>query len=86
MFSFAALQTSVLAAATSHEASQWQLKWDLELVNIIFGAVFNCGLANLFMTWCASVKGPIFVASFPPLGLVFTTIFETMFLALLDRL
>ncbi|KAJ8615823.1 hypothetical protein MRB53_035195 [Persea americana] len=80
MFLFASLQTSVLAAAASHEASQWQLKWDLELVNIVFGAVFYCGLANLFITWCAGMKGPIFVASFPPLGLVFTTIFETVFL------
>lgn len=43
-------------------------------------AIFYGGLVNLIITWCAGVKGPIFVASFSPLGLVFTTIFETVFL------
>ena len=43
MFLFASLQTSVLAAAASHEASQWQLKWDLELVNIVFGVSILLG-------------------------------------------
>lgn len=39
MFLFATLQTSVVAAFASHEASEWQLKWDLELVNILFGVI-----------------------------------------------
>ncbi|XP_058094120.1 WAT1-related protein At3g18200-like [Magnolia sinica] len=76
MFFFATLQTAAVAAITSRKASQWRLKWDLELLNIFFGAIFNSGLSNLLITWCASRKGPIFVASFPPLGLVFTTILE----------
>ncbi|KAL5990986.1 hypothetical protein ACLOJK_011892 [Asimina triloba] len=74
MFFFGTLQTAVVAAVTSHKASEWKLNLDLEI------GVFYCGVANLFTTWCAGVKGPIFVASFAPLGLVFTTILEMAFL------
>ncbi|XP_058094118.1 WAT1-related protein At3g18200-like [Magnolia sinica] len=80
MFFFGTLQTAVIAVFTSHEATEWKLHWDLELVNIFFGALFYCGLSNLFTTWCAGVKGPIFVASFAPFGLVLTTILEIIFL------
>ncbi|XP_058094112.1 WAT1-related protein At4g01440-like isoform X2 [Magnolia sinica] len=80
MFFFGTLQTAVIAVCTSHEATEWSIHWDLELLNIVFGALFYCGLSNLFTTWCAGVKGPIFVASFAPFGLVLTTVLEIIFL------
>ncbi|XP_068664644.1 WAT1-related protein At3g18200-like [Aristolochia californica] len=80
MFFFATLQTSVIAAISSHRATQWQLKWDLELLNIFIGGALNSGLANFFVAWCAGLKGPVFVASFSPLGLLFTTVLDTIFL------
>ncbi|KAK9138602.1 hypothetical protein Sjap_009196 [Stephania japonica] len=80
MFAFAVLQQALVAAILSHNSSQWKLKWNLELVNIFVGGTLNSGVANLFMTYCSSVKGPVFVGSFSPLGLVFTTILETVFL------
>lgn len=36
----------------------------------------NSGLANFFVAWCAGLKGPVFVASFCPLGPLFATILE----------
>ncbi|MCL7021851.1 hypothetical protein MKW94_028297 [Papaver nudicaule] len=80
MFLFATLQTGIVAILLNREASQWQLKWDLELLNIVVGGALNSGLANFFVAWCAGLKGPVFVASFSPLGLLFTTILETIFL------
>ncbi|XP_058094121.1 WAT1-related protein At4g01450-like [Magnolia sinica] len=80
MFFFATLQTCVVAGILSHKASQWQLKWDLELLNIFIGGALNSGLANFFVAWCARLKGPVFVSSFSPLGLLFTTILESIFL------
>ncbi|XP_058092515.1 WAT1-related protein At3g18200-like [Magnolia sinica] len=80
MLFFGTLQTIVLATITSREASQWQLQWDLELLNIIFGAVFYCGLSNVFTMWCAYKKGPIFVSAFSPLSLVFTNILQILLL------
>ncbi|KAK9159724.1 hypothetical protein Syun_006065 [Stephania yunnanensis] len=80
MFAFAVLQQALIAAILSHNSSQWKLKWNLELVNIFVGGTLNSGVSNLFMIYCSTVKGPVFVGSFPPLGLVFTTILETVFL------
>ncbi|XP_010268214.1 PREDICTED: WAT1-related protein At3g30340-like isoform X2 [Nelumbo nucifera] len=77
MFFFGTLQTSVVAAILSREASDWKLKWDLELLSIVFGGVLNSGLAYLLLTWGASIKGPIFVAAFTPLTFVFAAIMET---------
>ncbi|KAL5990987.1 hypothetical protein ACLOJK_011893 [Asimina triloba] len=76
MLFFAALQSIVVAAISSHRASEWQLKWDLELVNAVYGAVFYYGVSNMITVWCASKRGPVFVASFTPLSLVFTSILE----------
>ncbi|KAL5990983.1 hypothetical protein ACLOJK_011889 [Asimina triloba] len=80
MFFFGMLQTAIVAGVTSPKASEWKINLDLEIANVLFGGVFCCGMTNLFTTWCAGVKGPIFVASFAPLGLVFTTILEMAFL------
>ncbi|XP_068666576.1 WAT1-related protein At4g01440-like [Aristolochia californica] len=80
MFFFATIQTALIALFVSPVLSQWQLKWSLELLNIFFGAVCYNGLSNLFITWCATVKGPTFIASFSPLGLLFATLLETLFL------
>lgn len=117
MFFFATLQTSIIAAILSHKASKWQLKWDLELLNIFIGVstsrltiwssslehfnisliainsphtkiaqtclvqgALNSGLANFFLAICARLKGPVFVSSFSPLGLLFATILESIFL------
>ncbi|XP_058094110.1 WAT1-related protein At4g15540-like isoform X3 [Magnolia sinica] len=66
-------------------------EWVFGLVMVVLGvlalstwilllALFYCGLSNLFTTWCPGVKGPIFVASFAPFGLVLTTILEIIFL------
>ncbi|KAK9138839.1 hypothetical protein Sjap_009433 [Stephania japonica] len=81
MFLCATFQTAILAAILSHNnASDWTLKWNLELILIVFGGVLNSGIANLLYTWSASVKGPIFVATFSPLTYVFTTILDVAFL------
>ncbi|XP_058094098.1 WAT1-related protein At3g18200-like isoform X2 [Magnolia sinica] len=53
MFFFATLQTMVVAAITSHKASKWSLKWDLELLNIVFGHCWidhgSCGALHIPM-------------------------------------
>ncbi|KAK1267033.1 WAT1-related protein [Acorus gramineus] len=80
MFGCATLQTGVMAAFLCRRASLWQLNWDMELLNIFIGGALNSGLANLFVAWCAGLKGPVFTAAFSPLGLIFTTLLETVFL------
>ncbi|KAL5990971.1 hypothetical protein ACLOJK_011877 [Asimina triloba] len=80
MYFFGTLQTCVIAAFTSTKASEWKLKWDLELLNIFFGGVLNSGIGIFIFAWCARVKGPLFVAVFAPLTLLFTAVAEILFL------
>ncbi|KAG9447086.1 hypothetical protein H6P81_013214 [Aristolochia fimbriata] len=80
MYFFGTIQTGVLAAVVSRDASEWKLNWDLELLNIIFGGVLNSGIGIFIFTWCARVKGPLFVAVFAPLTLLLTAIMEAVFL------
>ncbi|KAG9447083.1 hypothetical protein H6P81_013211 [Aristolochia fimbriata] len=80
MLCCATLQQCVVAAIVSHKLSQWKLKWDLELVDILFGGALNSGLSNVLYTWCASLKGPVFVATFSPLTYAFAAVLETAFL------
>ncbi|XP_058094122.1 WAT1-related protein At3g18200-like [Magnolia sinica] len=80
MYFFGTLQTCVLAAFVSREASEWKLKWDLELLNIFFGGVLNSGIGIFIFSWCARVKGPLFVAVFAPLTLLLTALADMLFL------
>ncbi|XP_068647650.1 WAT1-related protein At3g30340-like [Aristolochia californica] len=77
---FATLQGAAVAAITGHKPSEWRLSWNLELLNIFIGGILYNGLANLFVTWCVAKKGPIFVASFSPLAVVFATFLGVVFL------
>ncbi|XP_019054607.1 PREDICTED: WAT1-related protein At5g07050-like isoform X2 [Nelumbo nucifera] len=53
MFFFGTLQTSVVASILSREASDWKLKWDLELLSIVFGCYWinrdSSGALHIFM-------------------------------------
>ncbi|XP_077212005.1 WAT1-related protein At2g39510-like [Tasmannia lanceolata] len=80
LYFFGTLQTCVLAAFVSRNTSEWKLKWNLELLNIFFGGVLTSGIGNFIFTWCARVKGPLFVAMFSPLTLLFTAIMDMIFL------
>ncbi|XXG89256.1 hypothetical protein AAC387_Pa12g1304 [Persea americana] len=80
MYFFGTLQTCFLVAFVKINAYEWKLKWDLELLNIFFGGVVNSGIGIFIFSWCARVKGPLFVAVFAPLTLLFTAIVEVLFL------
>ncbi|KAK9141312.1 hypothetical protein Scep_010993 [Stephania cephalantha] len=80
MYLFGTLQTCLIAIFTSHEASKWKLNWDLELLNIVTGGILNGGVAMFIFTWCAKKRGPLFVAVFSPLNLLFTAVIEMVIL------
>ncbi|XXG89257.1 hypothetical protein AAC387_Pa12g1305 [Persea americana] len=80
MYFFGTLQTCLLVAFVKINASEWKLKWDFELLNIVFGGVVNSGIGIFIFSWCSRVEGPLFVAVFAPLTLLFTAIVEVLFL------
>ncbi|KAM7269332.1 hypothetical protein ACFE04_024829 [Oxalis oulophora] len=68
---------SVLSALVSFFAETdpeaWKLKPDMELLAIIYSAVFSVAVHGVVNTWACNKKGPIFTCSFKPLSIIFAT-------------
>ncbi|XP_044507230.1 WAT1-related protein At2g39510-like [Mangifera indica] len=53
---------------------------DAKLLAVIYGGMMSCS-TYLIMRWLMKNRGPVFVTSFNPLGMVLVTIFSSFFLA-----
>ncbi|XP_044507225.1 WAT1-related protein At2g39510-like [Mangifera indica] len=53
---------------------------DAKLLAVIYGGMMSCS-TYLIMGWLMKNRGPVFVTSFNPLGMVLVTIFSSFFLA-----
>ncbi|KAF8389429.1 hypothetical protein HHK36_026124 [Tetracentron sinense] len=78
---FGAIQTAVVTALLVPRSS-WELKWEggLVLLAILFGGIVMTGFFNYVLTWCIHKKGPVFTSAFSPLLIVFSFIFQAVFL------
>ncbi|XP_061988618.1 WAT1-related protein At5g40240-like [Rosa rugosa] len=58
----------------------WILRPDIEMISIVFSAVFGSVFHVGVETWCFSQKGPIFEAMFRPLGVAIAAVMVVIFL------
>ncbi|XP_027077634.2 WAT1-related protein At1g25270 [Coffea arabica] len=72
--------TGVLAICTERELSSWMLGWDCRLLAVAYLGIVSSGLCVAAVFWSSMMKGPLFVSSFSPLGLVFTALAGSLFL------
>ncbi|KAG6488404.1 WAT1-related protein At5g64700-like [Zingiber officinale] len=77
---FSTLQSLAVAMAFEREISKWKLHLDMGLVAIMYGGFIVTGVAFYLQSWIIEKKGPVFVAIFTPLALVFTMICSTILL------
>ncbi|THU53892.1 hypothetical protein C4D60_Mb10t19170 [Musa balbisiana] len=75
-----AVQSLFVAMAFERESSKWKLNWDMGLLAILYSGFIVTGVSFYLQSWCVEKKGPVFVAIFTPLSLVFTMICSTIFL------
>ncbi|CAL9183285.1 unnamed protein product [Musa hybrid cultivar] len=73
---FATLQSIFVAMAFERDTSKWKLQLDVGLLAILYCV----RVAFYIQTWCIEKKGPVFLAVFTPLSLVFTIICSSIFL------
>ncbi|CAL9762414.1 unnamed protein product [Musa acuminata subsp. burmannicoides] len=73
---FATLQSIFVAMAFERDTSKWKLQLDVGLLAILYCV----RVAFYIQTWCVEKKGPVFLAVFTPLSLVFTIICSSIFL------
>jgi len=66
---FGTIQTVFVDIVANGDSTNWKLKMDLELLIIILTALFGTLVRSRAQAWCMSLKGPMYVARFKPLGL-----------------
>ncbi|XP_058112206.1 WAT1-related protein At5g40240 isoform X4 [Magnolia sinica] len=77
---FGAIQCAIVSLFAERDPKAWILRPDIELISIVYSAVFGSVLTYNVQTWCMQKKGPVFVAMFKPLGIAIAAIMGAMFL------
>ncbi|KAF2282905.1 hypothetical protein GH714_043325 [Hevea brasiliensis] len=77
---FGTIQCAIVALIAEKNPNAWKLKPDIELVSVIYSAVFGNVVTYSVATWCIHKKGPVFVAMFKPLGIAIAAFLSVIFL------
>ncbi|CAL5045228.1 unnamed protein product [Urochloa decumbens] len=74
------IQSCVVGVFLSHDRADWRLKWDLQLLTIVYSGVFNTGITFVLISWAVSRLGPIYPPMFNSLSLIITTVTDSLLL------
>jgi drug/metabolite transporter (DMT)-like permease len=68
--------STLVALVFEPKASSWRLKWDIQLLSIIYSGILCSSFALFLQMYCISVRGPVFVAMFGPTSTILVAILE----------
>ncbi|GFZ17488.1 nodulin MtN21 /EamA-like transporter family protein [Actinidia rufa] len=71
---------AVTLIAEWNNPSAWKLGFDIELISVIYSAVFGSAVTFSVQIWCIHEKGPVFVAMFKPLSIAIAALLGVIFL------
>ncbi|TVU09617.1 hypothetical protein EJB05_43101, partial [Eragrostis curvula] len=74
------LQTGALVPFLLPDTSAWKIPSLFELSCCIFAGAVGSGVTFYLQSWCISVRGPLYSATFSPLATVITTAFSAAIL------
>uniref|UniRef100_A0A7N0UMN1 WAT1-related protein n=1 Tax=Kalanchoe fedtschenkoi TaxID=63787 RepID=A0A7N0UMN1_KALFE len=77
---FGTVQCAICSLVAERDPSAWVLKSNIDIIAIVFSAVFACAVRGVIITWCLKKKGPVFVALFKPLSIVIAVVSGVLFL------
>ncbi|WCJ21688.1 nodulin MtN21 /EamA-like transporter family protein [Euphorbia peplus] len=77
---FVTLLSAILTLIIERDSNVWVLNLDLELIAIVFCAIFAVSLRCLVQTWAIRKKGPLYTSMFKPIGMIVATILGVLFL------
>ncbi|KAF7142589.1 hypothetical protein RHSIM_Rhsim05G0105300 [Rhododendron simsii] len=75
---FTCIQSSIWAVAMERRPSSWNLGWGLNLITVAYCGVVVTAVTYWLRIWVVEKKGPVFVAAFTPMALLFTAIFSAI--------
>uniref|UniRef100_A0A0D6R033 WAT1-related protein n=1 Tax=Araucaria cunninghamii TaxID=56994 RepID=A0A0D6R033_ARACU len=70
------IQSFVVGLLLERNLSAWKLKWDMELLSIVYSGVLCSAFAFFMQTYCINAKGPVFSAVFNPVATILVAILE----------
>ncbi|KAK1415585.1 hypothetical protein QVD17_31368 [Tagetes erecta] len=77
-----ALEGSILTVmAEWGNASIWSINWDVKLFAAVYSGIMSSGCAYYIFGVVMQERGPVFVTSFNPIGMVIVAILGSLFLA-----
>uniref|UniRef100_A0A0D9WY56 WAT1-related protein n=1 Tax=Leersia perrieri TaxID=77586 RepID=A0A0D9WY56_9ORYZ len=74
------IQSMVLGLAVDRDLSAWALKWDLQLLTVVYSGVFNTAASFCLISWAVMRRGPTYPSMFNSLSLIVTIILESVLL------
>lgn len=77
---FGTIQCTLLSLIVVKDPNAWNLSLDIELIAIIYSAIFGSAVNFSVLTWCIDRKGPVFVTMFKPVGIVIAAFMSVAFL------
>ncbi|TVU38297.1 hypothetical protein EJB05_11659, partial [Eragrostis curvula] len=74
------LQSIVIGIFLNHDISKWKIKWDLQLLTVVYSGVFNTAIPYVLNSWAISRRGPVYPTMFSSLLLIITTVMDSVLL------
>ncbi|XP_062225630.1 WAT1-related protein At1g68170-like [Phragmites australis] len=77
---FGAVQSTLLALCLHRDMEHWRLGLNVRLYSSAYAGIVASGCAFPLMSWCLRKRGPLYVAMFGPLIIVFVAVLSSIFL------
>ncbi|XP_044979396.1 WAT1-related protein At1g68170-like [Hordeum vulgare subsp. vulgare] len=77
---FGAAQSTLLTLCIHRDAGHWRLGLNIRLYSSAYAGIVASGCAFPLMSWCLQKKGPLYVAMFGPLIVVFVAVMSSVVL------
>ncbi|VFQ96896.1 unnamed protein product [Cuscuta campestris] len=77
---FGTIQCVIYGAISERSIDAWVMLPSIGIIAIIFSAVFGTVFRANVISWCLEKKGPLYVATFKPVGVIIAAIMEILFL------
>ncbi|EOY20648.1 hypothetical protein QUC31_006963 [Theobroma cacao] len=77
---FGTIQCALVALVAERNTNAWKLSPDIELVSVVYSALFGSVVTFAVLAWCIRRKGPVFVAMFKPLSIAIAAFLGFIFL------
>lgn len=77
---FGTIQSGIGSFFLEKNPGAWKIHNKIEIIVIVYAALFVTVFRNSVVTWCLHEKGPVYVAMYKPLSIVIATFMAYMFL------